>query len=392
MSNILNKPENEPVTFGLTKTLSCILWTDDLVMFSETKEGLTKMIVSLSTFASENGLTINVDKTKCMVFNKSGRHIRCTIPYGNTVINSTREYKYLGFLVTPSGEVNTGIRDLKARALYALVQLRKKMGIHFRENIAMSLYLFDTLIKPIILYCSDFWGFLRILKKSPSELLRKDSIIELVQMKFLKQLLGVQTQTSNIGVLLETGRVPLMAFALKNSINNWNRIANLKKCNLLTDISFLYIKELELEWHENLKSFLDNIGLTHILNGNNNDPGKTVFQRCIDIFHQNALAQTSNENSKLRTYGIFKREVREEPYLRIVKNVRDRISMSIFRLSNHKLMIEKGRHRNLDKTMRICPFCSAVEDEIHFLLKCKPFRFLRAELLSNLESALNIRK
>ena len=54
-------------------------------------------------------------------------------------------------------------------------------------------------------------------------------------------------------------------------------------------------------------------------------------------------------------------------------------------------MIEKGRHRNLDKTMRICPFCSAVEDEIHFLLKCKPFRFLRADLLSNVESALNIR-
>ena len=57
-------------------------------------------------------------------------------------------------------------------------------------------------------------------------------------MKFLKQLLGVQTQTSNIGVLLETGRVPLMAYALKNCIKNWNRIANEKKCNTLTDVSF----------------------------------------------------------------------------------------------------------------------------------------------------------
>ena len=96
----------------------------------------------------------------------------------------------------------------------------------------MSLYLFDTLIKPIILYCSDFWGVLRILKNDPSELLRRDSIVELVQMKFLKQLLGVQTQTSNIGVLLETGRVPLMAYALKNCIKNWNRIANEKNAML----------------------------------------------------------------------------------------------------------------------------------------------------------------
>ena len=43
-----------------------------------------------------------------------------------------------------------------------------------------------------------------------------------------------------------------------------------------------------------------------------------------------------------------------------------------FRLSNHNLMIEKGRHRNVDESLRFCPFCpNTVEDEIHFLLQCK---------------------
>ena len=65
--------------------------------------------------------------------------------------------------------------------------------------------------------------------------------------------------------------------------------------------------------------------------------------------------------------------------------------MTKFRLSNHKLMIEKGRHRNLDKTMRICPFCTSVEDEIHFLCKCETFRYIRTDLLSNVEEELNIR-
>ena len=146
-------------------------------MISQTKEGLTKMLEKLSEFASQNGLKINSDKTKCMIFNKNGRHIQCNIKCGDMIIHSTREYKYLGFLVTPSGEVNTGIRDLKSRALYALTQLRKKMGVHFRENVKMSVYLFDSLIKPIILYCSDFWGILRMSKKDPSDLLRKDGII-----------------------------------------------------------------------------------------------------------------------------------------------------------------------------------------------------------------------
>ena len=391
LPSILNDSENDPAKLGRLKTLSCILWADDLVMFSETKEGLTKMLEKLRIFASENGLKMNADKTKCMVFNKNGRHIRCSIPCGDMLIDSTREYKYLGFLVTPSGEVNTGIRDLKSRALYALSQLRKKMGNHFREKVGISLYLFDTLIKPIILYCSDFWGILRISKKDPSNLLRRDGIIELVQMKFLKQLLGVQTQTPNLGVLLETGRVPLITFALKNCIKNWNRIANLKKCNPLTDISFFYIKELELEWYENIKLYLNTIGLSCILSGNKKDPEKLIYQRNVDIFHQGAFGDITSSTSKLRTYGLIKSEIREEPYLRIVKNVKDRISMTKFRLSNHKLMIEKGRHQNTHKELRICPFCTKVEDEIHFLTNCHTFRYIRAALFEKVEEVSQIR-
>ena len=140
-------------------------------MISESKEGLTKMLKNLSDFSKLNGLKINQDKTKCMVFNKTGRHIRCEIKCDDMLITSVREYKYLGFLITPSGEVLTGIRDLQSRALYALVQLRKKLGDNFRENVKISFYLFDTLVKPIMLYCSDFWGPLCIHKKDPSELL-----------------------------------------------------------------------------------------------------------------------------------------------------------------------------------------------------------------------------
>ena len=101
LPNILDDAENDPAKLGILKTLSCILWADDLVMISETKEGLTKMMEKLSEFASQNGLKINSEKTKCMIFNKNGRHIRCNIKCGDMIIHSTREYKYLAFLLTP---------------------------------------------------------------------------------------------------------------------------------------------------------------------------------------------------------------------------------------------------------------------------------------------------
>ena len=62
--------------------------------------------------------------------------------------------------------------------------------------------------------------------------------------------------------------------------------------------------------------FVDNIGLTRILHGRTNDPETLVFKKCIDIFHRRAFTDITDENSKLRTYGIFKKEVREEPYLK----------------------------------------------------------------------------
>ena len=389
LPEILNSQKNNPAKVGSNEILSCILWADDLVMLSESKEGLTEMLNDLSDFSSKNGLKINADKTKCMVFNKTGRHIRCNIKVDNMTITSVREYKYLGFLVTPSGEVSTGISDLKSRALYALVQLRKKLGVSFRENIRISFYLFDTLIKPIILYCSDFWGPLCIDKKAPSEMLPKRNVIDLVHMKFLKQLLGVQTQTSNVGVLLETGRVPLLTYAIKNSIKNWFRIDILNECNTLTKLSFQNIANNDFEWYKNIKKILQNTGLGNILMGDTTKPEDEVFKRLVDIFHQNAFGEISKESSKLRTYALLKMEAGEEPYLKAVKNIKDRMSMTKFRLSNHQLMIEKGRHSNIKKEDRICPFCSAFEDEKHFLLYCSIYSNLRETMLVTAEEKLN---
>ena len=74
LPEILDNDKNEPAMIGTTTKMSCILWADDLVMFSESKNGLTNMLNDLAEFSCKNGLKINSDKTKCMFFNKTGRH------------------------------------------------------------------------------------------------------------------------------------------------------------------------------------------------------------------------------------------------------------------------------------------------------------------------------
>ena len=67
-----------------------------------------------------------------------------------------------------------------------------------------------------------------------------------------------------------------------------------------------------------------------------------------------------------------------EKHLTLTFNLKHKIAISRFRLSNHTLMIEKGRHLKLHKDERKCYFCKdKIENEEHFLIKCPFYSPLR---------------
>ena len=70
-------------------------------------------------------------------------------------------------------------------------------------------------------------------------------------------------------------------------------------------------------------------------------------------------------------YKCFKSNLDVEKYLFIDLNFLCRKTLANFRCSSHKLLIEKGRHQNIEREYRFCPFCLerniySVEDEFHF--------------------------
>ena len=85
------------------------------------------------------------------------------------------------------------------------------MGHYFKLCPSTTISLFNASVKPILLYNSDFWGGggLKIPRNNP---------IENVYMRFCKELLGVQKQTTNIGVLLELGTIPIMLYMEKRIV------------------------------------------------------------------------------------------------------------------------------------------------------------------------------
>ena len=98
------------------------------------------------------------------------------------------EYKYLGILFSRIRPLNCAIR--------AMVSLKKRAR-DLLLLIDLQIELFQKTVKPILLYGCEVWG------------IGDPNVIELVQLKFLKQILNSKRSTPNCIVYEDTGVIPL---------------------------------------------------------------------------------------------------------------------------------------------------------------------------------------
>ena len=126
------------------------------------------------------------------------------------------------------------------------------MGNHFRENIKLTMKLFDALISPILFYASEVWGI------DCNGKLEKDPA-ESVQNKFLKWLLGVNKYCNNNACRAETGRFPMTIDARCRNFKFWLTLT--KNEYKLSQIAYNDIKwkENKVFWSKKIKGLLDQI-------------------------------------------------------------------------------------------------------------------------------------
>ena len=140
------------------------MYADDLVILSENSSGLQTALNKLKTFCDKWHLTINLKKTKILIFNKGGHAIKEDQFYlDNIPIEKTNVYQYIsnrntypiGINLSILGNFNCALRTIKEKALRVLFKLKQ---FNFRNNIKISLMLFNSLILPILKYCCEVWG------------------------------------------------------------------------------------------------------------------------------------------------------------------------------------------------------------------------------------------
>jgi hypothetical protein len=94
-------------------------------------------------------------------------------------------------------------KNLADKALKAMYEVLK-MGIMYKLSIQCLLDLFDKMIKPILLYGCEVWGF------------SNNDILEKLHLKFCKILLNLKTSTPSYMVYGELGRYHIYILILKS--------------------------------------------------------------------------------------------------------------------------------------------------------------------------------
>ena len=83
----------------------------------------------------------------------------------------------------------------------------------------------------------------------------------------------------------------------------------------------------------------------------------------------------------MQCYLALNRPYTTADYLSTVTDLQLKRTLTKYRLSEHSLAIETGRHRKtwLPAEQRLCCHCSLnePETELHFLTKCEKFKYIR---------------
>ena len=396
------------------KKLNSLLWADDLLIVSESPEGLQSAINKMHLFYQSLDLKINVKKTKVMIFNQRGRTLKNKYSFSvnNQKLEITDQYQYLGLKLRPSGSFNFSVKELYDKASRSWFSISNIIFQNKRMQVDRALGIFDSLVTPVATYGAPLWlPFIlpqKNLKSAENILEFWDKMqLEKLNQKCCRTILSVNKKTSRLAVLGELARypvfIPCLAQCLSYKISLEHRqVPGSLLGHVMTEMAQMAARGQDC-WLTRVKNIgelfkipriygpLKSMGkkLTNIL--------RSKFDRFwVDKINESKIGLDNSDHNKLRTYKTFKASFTREPYLDLVQNRNQRSFLTRLRVSSHNLGIERGRHTRpiTPVNLRICNYCKPlpatassrpsstrprsscpqIDTELHFLNQCPFFQ------------------
>ena len=102
--NNLNNSNTDPIKIGNTN-INSLLFADDIVLLSNSEQGLQNSLDCLSKFCDSWKLEVNRQKSKVIVFNSNGKSHNRYFKFKEEYLESVKSYCYLGITLKYTGNV-----------------------------------------------------------------------------------------------------------------------------------------------------------------------------------------------------------------------------------------------------------------------------------------------
>ena len=236
-----------------------LLYADDLVLLGDSIGNVQRLLDNLAIFCTKWGLTVNMDKTKLMVFRNGGIVTRKENVYFNgKKIPVTSYYKYLGVIMSTRLSWSPAQKTLAQQSEKAM-QVISKLNYECNFSFLTSNVIFDKCVLPILLYGSEIWGF------------NVHRVIESILLKFCRQQLGVGSKAPAPALRGECGRHCIYVLCYVRFVKYWLKLISLPEDSLLKSCYNMLYEHANAgreNWASQVKYMF--IGLVLDLYGNHN--------------------------------------------------------------------------------------------------------------------------
>ena len=356
-----------------------LMFADDIALVSDTVVGLQKQLNILCQFCQTYKISVNITKSKILVFKRGGRLAASEKwYYDNSLIEVVTGFTYVGVYFTNRMSLHKMAEAMSVKGKKVLNGILSSFSNFSYVHYKTFLKVFDMKVCPVLLYGSELWG------------LQKITCYEQLQVHACKRFLNVKVNSCNDAILGDTGRLPLYINANKRCIKYWLRLLKLPS-NRLVRLSYemlLYFDDIgHTNWVTYVRKHLYLNGFGYVWNNQyveNSNAFLTIYtQRITDQFKQ-SWSTSCCSNSKLSHYVNYKKDLKVEPYIFNIDVNKFRSCLASFRSSSHSLMIEKGRHFGIPREFRTCFYCeNCIEDEFHFVMTCPVYSEVRMKYIPN---------
>jgi hypothetical protein len=393
---VLSESNTLPVKI-IGDTIHALLYADDIILLAYTPAELQKKINILSAYLKENGLRVNLTKTKYMIFSKFKDTERLSIKWDNEVIERVPSYVYLGVPFTEQLNFEFVKNYFVKKSEIALKDLESLIYRSKMDNFSSIMSLFYSLVRSVFSYCAPIWGVLF------------SDCYEKLRIQFLKRLFLLPITTPAFFIRLELGLKTSEIFFLKGCLKYMINLNHKNKDSLMYKAytTMKCIVEYKKSWYKSIMTLCNKWNCIDLLEVVDNED-ISISTKLRKIYNELTIIEEDSvkfdivnmrKTKLLSVYNLNKTHCVTEPFLN--DNFRWAIKQLIMQLklgiSHITLYGKVARLRKLEflyskVDSSTCQLCGKEDESTYHVIFCCPHYVIERKkyvhTLNNFEHSL----